>query len=126
MAAISAFGNKAKAPEANPELVLDDKDVDREFEAMLDRRNIPEHQRGKMRSLATSMKKDFIKQDWAEIAAAKRGRPRDRSSDSSADATACSEELPEVKPKRRSRTFTLSRSSSKEPPSPSKANRRAQ
>ena len=118
MAAVSAFGGKTKQPESATEGFLEDKDVDREFEAMLDRRNIPEHQRGKMRSLAMSMKKDFIKQDWAEIAAAKSGRPSTNSSDSSADATAGNEEVPEVKSKRpRSRTFTLSRASSKEPPS---------
>ena len=121
MAAVSAFGSKSKQSEENEERVLEDKDVDREFEAMLDRRNIPEHQRGKMRSLAKSMKKDFVKQDWAEIAAAKNGKPSTSSSDSSADATAGTENVPEVKTKRpRSRTFTLSRASSKEALSPSK------
>jgi hypothetical protein len=101
--------------------VIPDKDVDAEFEAMLDRRNIPEHQRGKMRSLAMSMKKDFIRQDWAEIAAAKDGRPGTNRSDSSAEATSGTHDVPEVKTKRpRSRTFTLSRASSKEPPSPNK------
>jgi hypothetical protein len=121
MAAVSAFGGRPKIPEANPEAVLKDQDVEREFEAMLDRRNIPEHQRGKMRSLAMSMKKDFVKQDWAEVAAAKNGRSDTNSSDSSADATTGNEEVAEVKPKRpRSRTFTLSRASSKEPPSPKK------
>ena len=121
MAAVSAFGAKPKLSQAGPELVMKDKDVDREFEAMLDRRNIPEHQRGKMRSLAMSMKKDFVKQDWAEIAAANNGRPGTNSSDSSADATSGTHDVPEVKTKRpRSRTFTLSRASSKEPPSPTK------
>ena len=122
MQAVSTFGIKPKQPEAaTTERVLEDEDVDREFEAMLDRRNIPEHQRGKMRSLAMSMKKDFVKQDWAEIAAAKNGRPGTNSSDSSADATAGDREIPEVKTRRpRSRTFTLSRASSKEPSSPKK------
>lgn len=125
LAAVSAFSARTPKP-AEPEggPVLNDKDVDKEFEAMLDRRNIPEHQRGKMRSLALSMKKDFIKQDWAEIAAAKNGRPRTNNSDSSADAIEATEEVPVVKAKRpRSRTFTLSRASSKEPPSPSKKNK---
>jgi Diaphanous GTPase-binding Domain len=108
------------AAEAGP--TIPDKDVDKEFEAMLDRRNIPEHQRGKMRSLATSMKKDFIRQDWAEISAAgKDGRPGTNRSDSSAEATGGTHDVPEIKTKRpRSRTFTLSRASLKEPPSPSK------
>jgi hypothetical protein len=121
LAAVSAFGGKSKESELESEPVLEDKNVDKEFEAMLDRRNIPEHQRGKMRSLAMTMKKDFVKQDWAEIAAAKNGRPGTHSSDSSADATANSQEVLEVKTKRaRSRTFTLSRASSKEPPSQTK------
>jgi hypothetical protein len=111
--------NSPKSSDSGP--VLQDKDVDKEFEAMLDRRNIPEHQRGKMRSLAMSMKKDFVRQDWAEIAASNNGRPRTNSSVSSAEATHVTHDVPEVKTKRpRSRTFTLSRSSSKEPSSPTK------
>ena len=122
MAAMSAFGGKPKQPGKSTERLLEDNDVVAEFEAMLDRRNIPEHQRGKMRSLAMSMKKDFVKQDWAEIAAAKNAGPGTNSSDSSADATAGNKDVPELKTKRpRSRTFTLSRpGSAKEPPSPSK------
>jgi hypothetical protein len=120
MAAMAEFGGKSKHPEVSSERVLEDKNVDTEFEAMLDRRNIPEHQRGKMRSLALSMKKDFVRQDWAEIAAAKNGRPGTNGSDSSAEAHAGNEEVGEVKSRRpRSRTFTLSRASSKEH-SPSK------
>ncbi|CZT40810.1 uncharacterized protein RSE6_00469 [Rhynchosporium secalis] len=115
LAAVSAFGGRSQKQDVQSDSVLQDKDVDREFEAMLDRRNIPEHQRGKMRSLAMSMKKDFVKQDWAEIAAAKNGRPGTNGSDSSADATTGTQAVPEVKAKRpRSRTFTLSRNSSKE------------
>lgn len=121
LAAVSAFGGKTQKVEVQSEGGLQDKDVDREFEAMLDRRNIPEHQRGKMRNLAMSMKKDFVRQDWAEIAAAKNGRPGTNGSDSSADATKGTQAVPEVKAKRpRSRTFTLSRGSSKEPQSPTK------
>lgn len=125
MAAMSTPGSKQISPETKVENMLEDKNVDREFEAMLDRRNIPEHQRGKMRSLATSMKKDFIKQDWAEIAAPKDGKPQTNSNDySGADANEGLNEVPEVKSKRpRSRTFTLSRASSKEPSSPTKKQR---
>lgn len=122
LAAVSAFGvAKSQKSETKSEPQLRDKDVDREFEAMLDRRNIPEHQRGKMRSLAMAMKKDFIKQDWAEQAAAKNARPGTNGSDSSADAANVPQAVPEAKAKRpRSRTFTLSRGSSKEPLSPTK------
>ncbi|EKD20417.1 uncharacterized protein L3040_004296 [Drepanopeziza brunnea f. sp. 'multigermtubi'] len=121
LAAVSALGGGRSQKSGAQSESLQDRDVDREFEAMLDRRNIPEHQRGKMRNLAMSMKKDFIKQDWAEIAAAKNGRPGTDGSDSSADATNALQAVPEVKVKRpRSRTFTLSRASSKEPTSPTK------
>jgi len=121
LAAVSGLGAKSREPEAKVN-VLQDKDVDTEFEAMLDRRNIPEHQRGKMRSLAMTMKKDFIKQDWAEIDAAKNKRPGTNGSDSSADATEGTHGVPEIKSKR-SRTFTLSRTGNKEPPSPTKKQR---
>jgi len=115
----ASSGKKFPSVETGP--AIPDKDVEKEFEAMLDRRNIPEHQRGKMRNLAVSMKKDFIRQDWAEIAAGKGGRPGTNRSDSSAEATSGTHDVPEVKTKRpRSRTFTLSRASSKEPPSPNK------
>lgn len=103
--------------------LLADQDVEKEFEAMLDRRNIPEHQRGKMRNLAMSMKRDFVKQDWAETEAAKNGngRPGTNGSNSSAEAAVVTEDIPEAKSKRpRSRTFTLSRKQSNEPTSPVK------
>ncbi|POS83498.1 hypothetical protein EPUL_004800 [Erysiphe pulchra] len=90
---------------------LSEDEINKEFEALLDRRNIPDHQRGKMRCLAMSMKKDFIKQDWAEIAALE-NRKQDKTS-SDADRSFISTETTdttEVKSKRpRSRTFTLSR-----------------
>ena len=114
LAAVTGFGSKPKSPESSQEQILDDKNIDKEFEAMLDRRNIPEHQRGKMRNLALSMKKDFVKQDWAEVAAAKNGRPGTNGSDSSADVTAGTPEIVVKKTRPRSRTFTLSRGTSKE------------
>ncbi|KIN04330.1 hypothetical protein OIDMADRAFT_159763 [Oidiodendron maius Zn] len=101
--------------------ILNDKDVDREFEAMLDRRNIPEHQRGKMRSLTMVMKRDFIRQDCAESASKNNDRTGNSSSNSSADAAASPANLLEAKSKRpRSLTFTLSRGSSKDASSPTK------
>lgn len=130
MAAVSNFTARARGDSGvytqvqtptsttfGPDRRLNDRDIDTEFEAMLDRRNIPEHQRGKMRNLAKSMKKDFIKQDWAETAAAKTVRPSSHGSDTSGE-NAKAEEAPEVKKKKRprSRTFTLSRSTSKERP----------
>jgi hypothetical protein len=118
VAAVAALSTKAKEQEST--VILDIKDVDLEFEAMLDRRNIPEHQRHKMRSLALSMKKDFIRQDWAETAAVQSGRPGTRDSNENADDALRRLEGAEAKPKRpRSRTFTLSKGS-KEPNSPTK------
>lgn len=112
MAAVASFGSKAKPVEPAAYPVPDIKDVDAEFEAMLDRRNIPEHQRYKMRSLATSMKIDFVKQDWAEASSAQRDRPSKTSSaENGADAKNESHN-PTVQTKRpRSLTFTLSKSS---------------
>lgn len=122
MAAVAALGTKARVQQDST-TILDIKDVDMEFEAMLDRRNIPEHQRHKMRSLALSMKKDFIRQDWAETAAIQSGRPETRDSNEDADDALRRLEGSEVKSKRpRSRTFTLSKSS-KEPTSPTKKQR---
>lgn len=48
--------------------VIDPKDIDTHLEAMLDRRNIPENQRYKMRNLTSTIKMEFIRQDWAETA----------------------------------------------------------
>jgi hypothetical protein len=49
---------------------IDPKDIDKHLEAMLDRRNIPENQRYKMRNLNSTIKMEFIRQDWAETAQA--------------------------------------------------------
>jgi hypothetical protein len=42
-------------------------DIDQQLEALLDRRNIPENQRYKMRDLSHTIKLEFIRQDWAEV-----------------------------------------------------------
>lgn len=61
----SDLGNtKSNEPYIHP------KDIDAHLEAMLDRRNIPENQRYKMRNLTDTVKMEFIRQDWAEAAAA--------------------------------------------------------
>ena len=49
-----------------------ERDVDAEFEAMLDRRNIPINNRANMRKLDTHLKIELCKQDLEEIAAADR------------------------------------------------------
>jgi hypothetical protein len=103
--------------------VLDLKDINKQLEALLDRRNIPENQRYKMRNLSDTIKMEFIRQDWAEMRAAKlerkQNRPRTSLSSSVNGATAAAaststsavvSDAEEEKPKRtRGRSFTFSR-----------------
>ncbi|KAI0011494.1 armadillo-type protein [Xylariaceae sp. FL0662B] len=102
------------------ELVLDPKDIDKHLEAMLDRRNIPVHQRHKMRNLADTIKMEFIRQDWAESRGLNNTRPDSHDSDSSMTGI---QDAGDAKAKKtRGRSFTLSRSNRKksESRSPSK------
>ncbi|KAL7622254.1 hypothetical protein AAE478_007758 [Parahypoxylon ruwenzoriense] len=104
--------SEIRAPSTDPpEPVLDPRDIDKHLEAMLDRRNIPEHQRYKMRSLADSIKMEFIRQDWAETRGLSNARPGSHGSDSSISATQASEHGKAKKS--RGRSFTLSRSRGK-------------
>ena len=111
-------------PSTPTESTLDPKDIDKHLEAMLDRRNIPENQRYKMRNLNNTIKMEFIRQDWAEMAAAKTDRPgttdsvNSKEGDSAVAAGADDEERPK-KSRGRSFTSTFSRSK-KESRSPSK------
>lgn len=101
--------------------VLDLKDINKQLEALLDRRNIPENQRYKMRNLSDTIKMEFIRQDWAEMRAAKlerkQNRPRTSMSSSvngaavaSTSTSAVVSDAEEEKPKRtRGRSFTFSR-----------------
>ncbi|KAI9745509.1 MAG: hypothetical protein M1818_001043 [Claussenomyces sp. TS43310] len=116
-----AYGSRSKVHRPESKTKEEIKDVATEFEAMLDRRNIPENQRHKMRSIAASIKIDMIRQDWAETAAAAASASQtDRPGTNSSVETAGNPADGQIKPKRpRSRTFTLSRSS-KDLTSPSK------
>ncbi|RFU71800.1 hypothetical protein TARUN_10463 [Trichoderma arundinaceum] len=101
--------------------VLDLKDINKQLEALLDRRNIPENQRYKMRNLSDTIKMEFIRQDWAEMRAARLDRKPDRPRTSvssstngaavaSTTASAVVSDAEEEKPKRtRGRSFTFSR-----------------
>ncbi|KAI5866240.1 armadillo-type protein [Durotheca rogersii] len=105
-------GSEGRTPSAeSAEPVLDPKDIDKHLEAMLDRRNIPEHQRYKMRSLADSIKMEFIRQDWAETRGPNNVRPGSHGSDSSISAAQAVEQGKAKKS--RGRSFTLSRSRKK-------------
>ncbi|TQS36386.1 hypothetical protein Golomagni_03167 [Golovinomyces magnicellulatus] len=113
----SSFGIRADLEaDSRNEKPLSEDNIDTEFEAMLDRRNIPDHQRGKMRCLAMSMKKDFIKQDWAEIVALRNSKLEINSNDTDFSITSVgADKETESRSKRpRSRTFTLSRSIGKD------------
>ncbi|KAJ6783358.1 hypothetical protein PWT90_10429 [Aphanocladium album] len=83
------------------------------LEALLDRRNIPQNQRYKMRNLNDTIKMEFIRQDWAEMKAGQAGSlPR---SDSNTTAAVESEGEDDTNSKQargrsRGRSFTFSRS----------------
>ncbi|KAK3384433.1 armadillo-type protein [Lasiosphaeria ovina] len=61
----SLAATPSAAAAAEP-VLFDPKDIDEHLEAMLDRRNIPENQRYKMRNLNKTIKMEFVRQDWAE------------------------------------------------------------
>ncbi|KAF3761382.1 hypothetical protein M406DRAFT_294951 [Cryphonectria parasitica EP155] len=133
---ISALSNlggqksKSSSPTPEPESSepqIDPKDVDRHLEAMLDRRNIPENQRYKMRNLNSTIKMEFIRQDWAEADAKKLGRRPTNESDDSAVAvgqTSVRGDAGADKRHTRGRSFTFSRNSWKIGASPSKGKKK--
>ncbi|KAI8626496.1 armadillo-type protein [Xylariaceae sp. FL1651] len=115
-------GNKPLITESSGFLV-NPKDIDKHLEAMLDRRNIPENQRYKMRNLADTIKMEFIRQDWAESRGASATRPNSHDSDSSMTG---SQDHGSKSKSWRGRSFTLSRSSRKksDSTSPTKKSKR--
>lgn len=88
---------------------MDPETVEREFEAMLSRRNIPENQKAKMYSIAFSLKVDLIRQDRAEISAGSHDRPGTNSSSESKASEEEADAVEKSSKRPRSRTFTLSR-----------------
>ena len=93
------------APDPAPaEAPIDPRDINGHLEAMLNRRNIPENQRYKMRNLNDTIKMEFIRQDWAEMAA-KGEAPPEASGSSSAGGSE------REKKRGRGRTFTLGKGS---------------
>lgn len=91
---------------------IDPKDIDKHLEAMLDRRNIPENQRYKMRNLNDTIKMEFIRQDWAESAAKGEATGANDGSDSSMNAGG--DDDSKNKKTSRGRTLTLSRAANKD------------
>ncbi|TLD26824.1 hypothetical protein PspLS_04517 [Pyricularia sp. CBS 133598] len=133
--AFSGFGGKSikgspSPTPPSPEPVIDPKDIDTHLEAMLDRRNIPENQRYKMRSLSDTIKMEFIRQDWAETQAKKNAEQQaardnsallDNAGSTSSGSVGSMEKETMAKGKTsRGRTFTLSKGANKSPSSPTK------
>lgn len=117
------LGQKTKSTTSVKELFIDPNEIDKHLEAMLDRRNIPENQRYKMRNLSDTIKMEFIRQDWAEEQA-KLERPETNGSLRSNDGSATGgSEKDEGKKKKHTRGLSLTigkGSSSKGPSSPTK------
>ncbi|KAJ5544255.1 Diaphanous GTPase-binding [Penicillium frequentans] len=111
-AAISAFNAKDK--DADVHRHLDSKDVESEFEKLLDARNIPHNMRDKMRSLDTNIKVDFIQKGRTENGApnsagtsdSRRGRGKETKDDQK------SQDRKGSRSRSRSRGFTFGRGSS--------------
>lgn len=62
-AAVAAIDNKTPITKKPDAPQVDPREVEEAFEAVLERRNIPEDQRRSMRSLTLHVKADFVKQD---------------------------------------------------------------
>lgn len=128
--AVWSHKKEAEVPEVEKPkpFTIDPKDVDAELEAMLGRRNIPENSRHKMRSLAKEVKIELIKQDWAEIAAAKNAsvstnssRPGTGSGDESGEIDETAEKNEKKKSRPLSMNFTISKGKKDAIPSPKKS-----
>lgn len=121
-------GRKSKSPsppaQDASEPYIDPKEIDKHLEAMLDRRNIPENQRHKMRCLTDTIKMEFIRQDWAENEGKNLVRPQTNDSDDSTSVTGNSSVHDNEKKQSRGRSFTLSRNSWKIGTSPSKGKKK--
>ncbi|KAF6830739.1 GTPase binding protein rid1 [Colletotrichum plurivorum] len=122
---------KAKTPTESSfpaERTIDPKEIDKHLEAMLDRRNIPENQRYKMRNLADTIKMEFIRQDWAEMAAKEQaneptsatGAGGGGSSDRDESSNNNNNNNNQQSKRSRGRSFTLSRKKDQSSNSPTK------
>lgn len=132
MSALTNLGGRnsksaSPSPEPEPsEPQIDPKDVDKHLEEMLNRRNIPENQRYKMRNLNSTIKMEFIRQDWAEAEGKRLGRRPTNDSDDSAVVVGRDSVRGDANDKKhtRGRSFTFSRNSWKIGSSPSKGKKK--
>lgn len=109
-AAVAAINNKTTSPQkAEPQ--LDPDQVERAFEEVLERRNIPEDQRRSMRSLTLHIKADFVKQDGksSRPSSPVKGNSLSRL-DSSSDEQTEEAVSPSKRDRPRSRAFTFTKS----------------
>ncbi|TQV98110.1 GTPase binding protein Rid1 [Cordyceps javanica] len=101
---------------AAAEPVMDPAEIAVHLEALLDRRNIPQNQRYKMRNLNDTIKMEFIRQDWAEMKAGQTGSLSRGDSDTNTASTVESSEgedetsSKQARGRSRGRSFTFSRS----------------
>ena len=138
MAAVAALQGKTKdTTTRNSEQPLDEKTVNKEFEAVLDARNIPEPMRQKMRTLTLRVKADFVRQDHGQSKNVDDSPTENRNTDASMSKSSIKEketstEVPRSKDENdksskrsrpRSRTFTFSKGDKKGEGSPSKKQR---
>ncbi|KAK1836645.1 GTPase-binding protein rid1 [Podospora conica] len=120
---VHVLGPRAKSTSnMKTEPAIDPEDIDKHLEAMLDRRNIPENQRYKMRNLNNTIKMEFIRQDWAE-AQAKLERPQSNDGLNSTGSSGSERIVGKKKKHMRGLSLTLGKSANKAPPSPTKKQR---
>ncbi|KAJ5297485.1 hypothetical protein PENANT_c005G09477 [Penicillium antarcticum] len=117
-AAISAFN--AKERDADVHQHLNSKDLESEFEKLLDARNIPHNMRDKMRSLDTNIKADFIQKDRTENTPLSAGTGDSRRGRGKESQDGPTQDRKGSRSRSRSRGFTLT----KGPSSPGKKLRR--
>lgn len=128
MAAVAAFQGKGSNKEdqraGKADSALDEKEVDKAFEAVLDSRNVPQAMRQKMRSLTFRVKADFIKQDLESAKSTGSSPPGTAGSTDSTEPQSSAKTSPAVeeptadddtsrstkRSRPRSRTFTFTKS----------------
>jgi hypothetical protein len=114
MAAVVALQGNAKTGPGKEEATLDPKVIDREFEAVLASRNVPEPMRERMRTLTLRVKADFVRQDQGASKTAD-GTPAGTLLNANTQEEAEQKQLAEddtkstKRSRARSRTFTFSK-----------------
>lgn len=108
-------GGHVRSRSVAAEPAMDPNEIAMHLEALLDRRNIPENQRYKMRNLNDTIKMEFIRQDWAEMKAGQAAGSLPRSDSNPSVGAADSDPEEDANSKRtrgrsRGRSFTFSRS----------------